>query len=120
MNENENRDTILVAGDSMLHGLDEKRLSSKSKHRFKITVFPGAKTMDMYDYLNPLLRKTTYKAIVLHVDTNDARDSSSQEIVQKIMDIRKYIRERVSPETNIIISNPILRTDDGKARLTIT
>jgi len=118
INVDVNDDKILVAGDSMLHGLDEKCMP-KQQHRYKIRVFPGAVIQDMYDYLNPLLKKENYKAIVLHVGTNDAKNSTSEQIVKQLLDLREFIIQRVCPSTKVIISMPILRTDDGKANYTI-
>ena len=46
--------SCLVIGDSMLEGLDERKMSSK--HVVKVRKFPGATTDDMYHYLMPLLQ----------------------------------------------------------------
>ena len=64
-NENEREDTkdsddtakytILITGDSMLCGIEEKRLPKQ----FNVKVRPhqGANICDMYDHINPYLRK---------------------------------------------------------------
>ena len=59
--------TTLIAGDSMLHGIDETR---SKKTVVKICCFPGAKIDNMDHYLQPLLKKRP-KVIILHVGTND-------------------------------------------------
>lgn len=48
--------------------------------------FPGATTTDMEHYLQPSLA-TKPKAIILHVGTNDLKDSSSaRNVAEKIVD----------------------------------
>ena len=49
------KNTILIAGDSILYGIDERRLSNKVK--VKVHSFPGATISDMHFYLQPLLEK---------------------------------------------------------------
>ena len=48
------RNTILVTGDSMISGIDEKRLSKK--YPVKVRPFPGASADDMHHYVRPLLQ----------------------------------------------------------------
>ena len=43
--------TIVIAGDSMLNGLEENRMSSKNL--VKVRTFPGATVDDMKDFLRP-------------------------------------------------------------------
>lgn len=50
-----NHGCTLIAGDSILNGIDEKKLSKR--RNVKVRNFPGATTADMKDYLKPLLRK---------------------------------------------------------------
>ena len=59
------RGTCLVTGNSMLGDIDETRMSRKFK--VKVRPFPGAKTEDMFHYLEPLLEKmpdTSYFTLV--------------------------------------------------------
>ena len=83
--------TVLITGDSMLCGLEEKRLSNK----FNVKVRPhhGANIDDMYyDYLNPYLRKQP-KYLIIHIATNDAsiKDKTSDIIFQQILKLRRYV-----------------------------
>ena len=49
--------------------------------------FPGATTADMEHYLQPSLA-TKPKAIILHVGTNDLKNSSSaRNVAEKIVDL---------------------------------
>ena len=45
---------VLIAGDSLLYGVDEQRLSNK--YNVKVRCFPGATISDMFDYLKPLFK----------------------------------------------------------------
>ena len=55
--------TVLVVGDSMVHGLIEPKLGKKGS--VKVRSFPGAIVDDMKDYIKPLLLKKPSK-IILH------------------------------------------------------
>ena len=59
------RNTTLIVGDSMLSGIDEKRISKRDR-KVKVKNFPGATIDDMYDYIKPLLKKCPGN-IILHV-----------------------------------------------------
>ena len=75
--------TILIAGDSMIGGLEEQRMSRK--HNVKVRSHPGATTGDMRDHLNALLRKKP-DHLILHVHTNDAPDinTSADDIYDRL------------------------------------
>ena len=47
--------TTIIAGDSMLARIEEKRISGNRS--VKVCIFSGATASDMYDYLKPLLKK---------------------------------------------------------------
>ena len=42
-----------MAGDSMISGIDEQRLSKK--YPVEVRLFPGASAADIHQYLRPLL-----------------------------------------------------------------
>ena len=63
--------TILLAGDSIINGIDEKRLSEKNSN-VKVRYFNGALEEDIFYNLVPLTRKKR-SALILHVDL--ARES---------------------------------------------
>ena len=50
------RNTTLIVDDSMLSGIEERRISQRDR-KVKVKNFPGAKIDDMYDYIKPLLKK---------------------------------------------------------------
>ena len=61
--------TCVIAGDSMLNGIDERRISKT--HPVKVRFFPGSRIRDMYHYLIPILEKKP-EHLIPHVGTDDA------------------------------------------------
>ena len=103
--------SCLVIGDSMLEGLDERKMSSKRV--VKVRKFPGATTDDMYHYL--MLQKPPDN-VILHVGTNYASLCNSSEIVNNILKLRSFISQKL-PKTNIILSKPIMRSDTAAEKV---
>ena len=66
------KNTILIAGDSMINEINEKRISINFK-LVKVRCFSEATIDDMYFNLIPLLKKNT-AVLVLHVGTNIISD----------------------------------------------
>ena len=102
--------TCVITGDSMLEGIDERRMSSK--RLVKVRSFPGATIDDMKHYLIPILAKKP-DHIILHVGTNDATNSEGRVIVDKLLQLKFFILEKL-PLVNVIISKPIHRADAKK------
>ena len=107
--------TILIAADSMINGINEKRISTNFKS-VKVRCFSGDTIDDMYFNLIPLLRKKPV-ALVLHVGTNNSSNETFQ-IYNKLLNLFHFIKEN-NPNCHIVLSPPIDRLDDGKAVLTI-
>ena len=107
--------SCLVIGDSMLEGLDERKMSSKRV--VKVRKFPGATTDDMYHYLMPLIQKQPDN-VILHVGTNGASSCNSSEIVNNILKLRSFISQKL-PKTNIILSKRIMRSDTAAEKVNI-
>ena len=106
---------MLVIGNSMLEGLDERKMSSKRV--VKVKKFPGAATDDMNHYLMPLKQKQPDN-VILHVGTNNASSYNSSEIVNNILKLRSFISQKL-PNTNIISSKLIMRSDTAAGNATI-
>ena len=71
----------------------------------------------MYYYIKPLLKKCPDN-IILHVGTNNTVNESSKVVLGKLLYLKKFT-EKTLPESNVVISNLITRTDNGKASLTV-
>ena len=108
--------TVLIAGNSIINGIDEKRLSKKNSNA-KVRYFNGALVEDTFYNLVPLMRKKP-SALILHVGTNNTVSDSSKVILKKINSLISYVKIN-NTECRIIISQPVRRTDSGKATLTL-
>ena len=105
--------TVLITGDSLVLGLQEKKMGKN----VKVRGFSGGNINDFYTYLIPLLRKKP-SYIILMVGTNDATMKSSEKLLAELLALKNWILE-VLPEVIITISCPTIRNDNQKARLTI-
>ena len=103
--------TVLIAGSSIVIGLEEKRMGKT----FKVRGFSGAIIQDMYSYLQPLLeKKPTY--LILMVGTNDAanKDKNAESIMVELLRLKYHI-ENVLPSCSVILSCPTLRSDSDNS-----
>ena len=90
----------IIVGDSIVKGLRKDLLSRTAKRRVTVRRFPGATTADMEHYLQPSLA-TNPKAIILHVGTNDLKNSfSARNMAEKIVDLGNMIATN-SPNTSV-------------------
>jgi hypothetical protein len=103
------KNTTLIASDSMLNQLDEKRLSKNGKN-VKVRCFSGSTIADMYYYLYPLLRKHP-EYLVLHVGTNDCVTHTSDRVLDDLLQLKRHIELKV-PGIKVILSQPIMRYDN--------
>jgi hypothetical protein len=109
------RPSLLIAGTSMIGGLRQQTMSKKFK--VKVRPHPGARIPAMHKFLEGhLLEK--FDHLILQVGTNDSVDRhiSSDDIYNKIMDLKAFAEE-TSPGINVVISCPLVRTDDAHAKL---
>ena len=65
----------------------------------------------------PLLKKCPDN-IILHVGTNNTVNEPSKIVLYKLLNLKKFIKHTL-PESNVVISDLITRTDNGKASLTV-
>ena len=103
--------TILIAGDSMINGIDEKRLSMKNSN-VKVRYFNGELVKDMLYNLVPLMRKKS-SALILHVGTNNTVSDASKVILMKITSLI-FVCQSHNPDCTITISHSVRKTDNGK------
>ena len=80
--------------------------------------FQGATVDDMKHHVIPLLcKKPSY--IIIHAGTNDAPYLISRKILENLITLKSFITDKLS-NCKVVISTPTLRTDDGKAALTVS
>ena len=108
--------TCLIAGDSMVEGIDKRRMSSKWV--IKVRKFPEATISDMYHYLIPLLEKKP-DHVIFHVGRSDVVNYEGKEIVDKLLQLKSFIQEKL-PTTNVILSKPIMRVDTKQREKVVT
>ena len=103
--------TLLIVSDSIMNNIEEKRLSKRIN--VKVRAFSGSTISDMYSYIAPLL-KNHPDNVLLHVGTNDGmRNINSGQIVDDLLQLKHEV-ELELPHCNVIISTPVVRTDNNK------
>ena len=108
--------TCEIAGDSMINGIDEKRLSQKFGN-VKVFYFLDARIEDLNHYIVPIIKnKPDY--LILHVGTNHATTNSSRKVVDDLLMLKTNISKQL-PNCRIVLSKLKIRHDHGKANLTI-
>ena len=97
------RGTVAIIGDSMVSGLKEELLSNK-KHQVKVKCCRGATIEDMFDYVKPILkRKPDY--VVLHVGTNNAKDMTSKNMLDKLLQLKTAVLDSDKNQSYFISTN---------------
>ena len=76
--------TTLIADDSMLAGIEEKRISENRS--VKVRIFPDATTHNMYDYMKPFLKKNPDN-IILYVGTNNSVNETFRDILNEMLSL---------------------------------
>ena len=104
------RPVVVIVGDSLVKNVQGWKVSNSKRIKTVVKAFPGASVEDMFDYIKPTIKRHP-EEIVLHVGTNDLKNSDSRKVAERIVDLGNFI-EAESPETKVTISNLLLRTDD--------
>ena len=100
------RPNVAIVGDSMLKHINPAQLRRSTRNfTTQIRTFPGAKVSDMEYYVKPTLARAP-DHLILHVGTNDVRQSSVQEITNAISTLGQNIKKELPP-TNLAISEVI-------------
>ena len=108
--------TTVIAGDSIINGIHEERLSGKYGV-VKVRNFPGATIEDMQHNLVTILEKNPCR-FIFHVGTNNVESCASREILDKLLKLKTFISEKC-PQCQTIFSTPTIRSDKAKANLTV-
>ena len=72
----------------------------------------------MEHYLIPIIQKKSSN-IILHVGTNDAKNLQSRTVLDNPLKLKALVKDSL-PTCKVFISTPTLRTDDGKAQITVS
>ena len=87
------KNTILIAGYSMINGINEKRISTNFKS-VKVRCFSGATIDGMYFNLIQFLR-TKPAALVLHVGTNNSSNETSFQVYDKLLNLVHLLKKTI-------------------------
>ena len=102
--------TAIIAGDSMVKHLNGYKMSTRNL-KIQVSTFPGCSTLDMEDYLKPIIRKKPDK-LVVHVGTNSLRETETPEkCADEIANLAKQVIN-ACPETTVALSSIVTRSDD--------
>ena len=107
----------VIAGDSMLKHLQGWKLFDINNH-VVVKSFADTTINDMEDYLKPVIRKEP-ETIVHHIGANDLRNLSPKQVAEGITNLGSQINEE-SPNTNIVISSILIRTDNSQLAVKAT
>ena len=80
----------LIVGDSVLIGINEKRLPTNNQV-VKVRGFRGTTVDDLKHHLALLLKKKP-EQIILHIGTNDALSETSRQILDKLIQLKQYLQ----------------------------
>ena len=105
-------EATVIVGDSIINGVIEKRINKKDRP-VKVHNFLGATVADMEHYLISITQQKP-RNITLHVGTSDAKNLPSRTVLDKALG------EDSLPTCRVFISTLTLRTDDGKAQITVS
>ena len=99
---------VTVTGDSMIKYLRRDNLSSKNND-VKVDAHPGSTTLDMLDYIKPIVRRKP-DVLVIHTGTNDLtkRVNTMKEVRQLVKCVKELDKEE---EVKIGFSSVINRSD---------
>ena len=117
-NIREQKPNVAIVGDSMLKYINPSKLRKSTKCNIQVKTFPGAKVSDMKHYIKPTLSRTP-DCLIMHIGTNDLKNSSPSEISSSISSFGQEIRKEV-PNTNLVISEVIIRNDDPSLNVKIS
>ena len=99
------RKNIIVIGDSILNGIEERGLSKH--HNVKVRPHPGATTRDIIDHVKPVARKRP-DMLLIHCRTNDI--TNNIDTSKHLKEIVSTVRE-ITPQTKIVLSAATIRRD---------
>ena len=57
--------------------------------------------------------------MIIHIGTNDAHSSTSREIQENLLKLKSLVNEKL-PQCKVWLSTTTLRTDNGKATMTVS
>jgi lysophospholipase L1-like esterase len=110
--KNKAKEVVVIAGDSLIKNVVGASMSKTDpNHYYVVKAFPGANLSDMEDFIKPITRKSPEK-IILHVGTNDLKNSPAKVIADSLLNLTTHIKED-SPTTAVGVSALLTRNDNA-------
>ncbi|CAB4031562.1 Scavenger receptor cysteine-rich type 1 M130 [Paramuricea clavata] len=110
--KNRAKEVVVIAGDSLIKNVVVASMSKTDpNHYYVVKAFPGANLSDKEDFIKPITRKSPEK-IILHVGTNDLKNSPAKVIADSLLNLTTQIKED-SPTTVVGISALLTRNDNA-------
>ena len=100
-------------GDSILNGIVKEKLFGQGR-LIKVKRFPGSTVDDLSHYTIPIIRKKPINMII-HIRQTTL---SVQLIQDNLLKLKSLVNEKLH-QWKVWLSTPTLRTDNGKASLTV-
>ena len=108
--------TCVIVGDSLVNGIDEKRLSKKQGN-VEVSHFSEAGIENINQHIISIIKKQS-DYLIVHAGTNDTTTNTSKKVVDDLLILKSNISKQL-PRWKIVLSKLIIRHDGGKANLTI-
>ena len=85
-NHEQSSKRVIIVGDSILNGINEKGLS-RNDDIVKVRPYPGATSEDLIDHIKLVTRRKP-DIVVLHIGTNDSTNGITTQVkLQEVVDI---------------------------------
>ena len=109
--------TTVIEGDSILKSIVEEKLCGEGR-LVKVKRFSGSNVDGLGHHIIPITRKKPTNMII-HTETNNAPSSTSRETQDDLFKLKALVNKKL-PQCKVWLSTHSLRTDNGKATLTVS
>ena len=109
-------EATVIVGDSIINGVIEGRIDKDRP--VKVCNFLGTAFADMEHNLIPIIRQKP-STIILHFGTNDVKNLQSRTVLHNLLKLKFLVKDSL-PTCKVFVSTPTLRTDHGKAQITVS
>ena len=109
--------TTVIVDESILSGIVEEKLCGQGR-LVKVKRFSSSTVDDLSHHIIPIIQKKSTN-MIMHIGANDAPSSTSREIPDNLLKLISLVNEKL-PHCKVCLSTPTLRTNNGKAFLTVS
>ena len=104
-NEQFKKKQIIIVGDSLLNGINEKGLSKN--HSVKVNIIPGGTSHVILGKLDDFLKNKSH-GLIVHAGTNDI--TKGKNLLNNVKKTLKQVK-KLSPNTKVAFSSVVTRKD---------